>query len=169
MLIRPAVVEDAEAIARARVAAWQTAYRGLVQDEVLDALDAEKEALRWRESIPAVPPERCVFVAEVEGQGVGGFASIGPCRDNDPEYSGELYAIYIHPRFQRRGLGRALLQASAGWLRQHGHTRMLLWVLRDNQPARRFYEAAGGVLARQMEREIYGIKRPEVAYGYELM
>ncbi len=168
MLIRPAVAADAGAIARARVAAWKQAYRGLMPDAVLDGLDAESEAIRLRESLAALPPERYVFVGELEGAGVAGFAAGGPCRDADPEYSGELYALYIHPGFQRAGLGRALVAAAAGWLRQRGHKKMLIWVLRDNHPARRFYEATGGVLAREKEKEIHGVLLDEVGYGYEL-
>lgn len=49
-----------------------------------------------------------------------------------------VHALYVHPRAQGRGIGRALLaeaQATAGALD--------LWVLEQNRHARRFYTRAG--------------------------
>ena len=169
MLIRPAVVADSEAIARVRVDAWKAAYRGLMPDAVLDGLNVDTETGRVRENLAALPPERYFFVGLLEGAGVAGFATGGPCRDADPEYSGELYALYVHPGSQRAGLGRALLAAAAAWLRQQGHKKMLVWVLRDNHPARRFYEAAGW--RPDGAEDVYdvgGVGYPEVRYATDL-
>jgi hypothetical protein len=177
MLIREATPADAPDLTRARQDAWRAAYRGIVPDAVLDGLDHEKEANRWRErlsppppgasggTVPTPPPKN--FVAELDGRVVG-FCGGGPCRDEDLEYDGELYAIYIHPRWHGQGIGRALLERMARWLRWLGCRRMLIWVLEDNAPARRFYESLGGQLARRRSIEIGGAVLPEVAYGYNL-
>jgi GNAT superfamily N-acetyltransferase len=99
---------------------------------------------------------------------VAGFCAAGPDRNADPEYAGELYAIYVLQPFQGQGLGRALVQAAVDWLRQNGYQSMLIWVLRDNHPARRFYAALGGIAVRERSIEIGGARLPEVAYGYDL-
>ena len=54
---------------------------------------------------------------------------------------GEILAIYVLPGHQGAGIGRALLAYSLELL---GDLRpALLWVARDNAPARRFYERYG--------------------------
>jgi RimJ/RimL family protein N-acetyltransferase len=46
---------------------------------------------------------------------------------------------------------------------------MIIWVLRDNHPSRRFYERMGGrhLADRDTEREIEGVMVTESAYGWE--
>ena len=44
---------------------------------------------------------------------------------------------------------------------------MLLWVLKDNRPARKFYEALGGTTLREKSIEIGSQSLIEVAYGWK--
>jgi len=83
-------------------------------------------------------------------------------------YPAEIYALYVLPGCQSKGIGRSLVQTAADWLRQQGYQRMIIYVLRDNHPARGFYEAIGGTLVRERLWDIRGIKMPEVGYGYDL-
>src|SRR5256885_780919 len=86
---------------------------------------------------------RCIFVAEDAGVGIVGFADGGPSRDRIGGLDGELYAIYLLERSQRRGVGRQLVGAVAARLLEAGLTAMSVWVLADN-PACGFYDALGG-------------------------
>lgn len=177
--VRPAQISDAPGLARVRVETWRTSYRGLIPDETIDGMDIEKETLRWVERLGAPLPDSFAFAAEVRpetGAGttemtpfVAGLCVCGRDRDADPQYSGEVYAIYVLPACQRKGLGHALVQTAVHWLRQGGHAGMLIWVLRDNLPARRFYESLGGKAVRQRSIVIGGAELPEVGYGYDLI
>jgi GNAT superfamily N-acetyltransferase len=67
-----------------------------------------------------------------------------PSRDGDaPAGTGEISSIYAAPERWGTGLGRALMAEAEAQLRRLGFTTATLWVLRDNQRARRFYERAG--------------------------
>jgi hypothetical protein len=44
---------------------------------------------------------------------------------------------------------------------------MLLWVLEENEIARRFYESIGGTLIAQDRFELGGAVLSEVAYGWK--
>jgi len=140
-LIRPARVDDAEAIARLHVRSWQAAYRGIVSDEFLDSMSVDQMASRWRQRLEeAATP---TLVTERGGEVVG-FAHVGPSRDDpDSGRGGELYAIYLEPSAWGLGLGRDLLAASRQKLAELGFQAAMLWVLRDNERARRFYFADG--------------------------
>jgi GNAT superfamily N-acetyltransferase len=54
-----------------------------------------------------------------------------------------LSVAYLDRQVAGTGLGRRLHEAGVGWLAEQGWTRALLWVLRDNARARRFYELCG--------------------------
>jgi ribosomal protein S18 acetylase RimI-like enzyme len=72
---------------------------------------------------------------------VVGHVSFGPARDADaPAGSAEIWALYVRPDRQRRGIGTALLAKA---LEEIGEADAYLWVLEDNQVGRAFYEKHG--------------------------
>jgi GNAT superfamily N-acetyltransferase len=162
--IRRAACEDARAIGEVHLASWRTTYRGIGIDEFIDSMTVDNRAARWT-SILCDPANRSfVYLAEVDGRVVG-FASGGPERTGDPEYKGELYAIYLLQSHQGKGIGRKLVQAAAESLAQSGLTSMLVWVLAIN-PACRFYEACGGQAVRHRPFEFGGKTFDEIGYGW---
>ena len=143
MNVRPATVEDANAIGRVQVETWRVAYRGLMPDETVAQFDVEDRLRMWREGLARKPrPGSATFVAELDGEVVG-FASVGRSRDEEAESEGELYAIYLHPSCWDRGIGRALLERAEESMRASGFERALLWVMEGNERGERFYRAAG--------------------------
>ena len=163
-LVRNAELADAAGIARVHVATWRTAYRGLLPDDFLASLDAPAYTERWRR-IVADSSSR-VYVAE-SAHGVTGFASCGRERAGEDGYRGELYAIYVLQEAQGHGHGRRLVQAVVGGLRELKLQDMIVWVLRDNTPARRFYEHLGGVYVREQPITIGSSTLQEVSYGWK--
>jgi hypothetical protein len=81
ILIRNATIDDAHDISRVRIETWRTTYRGIVPDQVLDQMNIEEEAERRRGWLEKPMPKVETFVAEAEGEGVVGFAMVGPARD----------------------------------------------------------------------------------------
>ena len=81
-------------------------------------------------------------------------------------YRGELYAIYLLESSKRRGYGRELVRAVVGGLREMGLEDMIIWVLRDNQNARTFYERLGGVYVRTQPITFGSATLEEVSYGW---
>jgi ribosomal protein S18 acetylase RimI-like enzyme len=176
--IRPARITDAANLAWVRLETWRTAYRGLIPEAAIASMDLKKETARWIERLQVPQPDSYLFAAEIQPEsgsggpeaapGVVGFCGGGPDRDDDPDYSGELYAIYVLQAYQGLGVGRALVQHAVEWLIQNDRHSMLIWVLRDNHNARRFYEALGGKAVRERSIIIGGVSLPEVGYGYDL-
>ncbi len=165
-IIRPALESDADAIARVHVASWQTTYAGLVPDEYLAGLSAERRAEQWRATLANAESAMQALVCERVPGDVVGFAAFGPEREGLAPYTGELYAIYLLKSAQGHGLGRALLDHAARRLAELGHTAWMCWVLADN-PSRHFYESMGGHAFREKPIEIGGRSLIEVAYGWQ--
>ncbi len=141
-MIRRALPEDAQAIAKAHVDSWRSAYRGLVPDDRLERLDYVRGAERFHDTIVTGPEE--IYVAEEAGT-IAGFLVLGPCRDAgvDRESTGEIRGMYLSPEYWRRGVGRSMCREAEGMLKSRAYSRVVLWVFEDNQRARRFYEAMG--------------------------
>ena len=145
------------------MASWRTTYRGLLPDDFLDSLDEAVYAERWRR-ILADSASR-VYVAG-DGGDIVGFASGGRERAGENGYGGELYAIYVLQEAQARGHGRRLVQAVVAGLRELDLADMIVWVLRDNGAARKFYERLGGVYVRSQPITIGSTLLQEVSYGW---
>lgn len=142
ILVRPAAVEDADALAMIEVESWQAAYRGLMPDAFLDGLPQAEKAESWRRTLSNLgyPGGKRVLVAAGEA-GLVGLVSVGPTPG--PENQGLIYLLYILPEYWGRGVGQDLMSAALQELQNLGISEAILWVLRDNRRARRFYEQHG--------------------------
>ncbi|WP_028064713.1 GNAT family N-acetyltransferase [Solirubrobacter soli] len=128
-VVRRARVEDAGGIARVWARSWQIAYRDLVPDAVLDAIDVDARRERWATRLGNGDH---TFV--VEELGIAGY-----CRVVVPS---EVASLYVLPERRHGGLGTALLTAGLDELRAHA-VHATLWVFTDNHPARAFYAKFG--------------------------
>lgn len=184
MTVREATPMDAAAIARIHVETWQAAYAGLVPDAYLAGMSVERHERFWRE-LTGRPKGEIVLVATDDdlgdGDGVGGgetgkgggalvgFGSCGRARDPsagaDAPFRGEIYTLYVHPDFQDRGYGRALMIGLIEELAAKGFTSAGLWMLAGNQ-TRFFYERMGGQAVAEREERFAGVWLPEVAYAW---
>ena len=142
MSIRQATSSDAKGIAQVHVTSWQSAYRGILPDDLLDNLSVQRSQNRW-ETILA-DPHSCVLVFEQNDQIIG-FASLRASQNEDVDKKtvGEIGAIYLSPNEWRKGYGKRLHDAAIATLREQGFSEVTLWVLRDNQRAIEFYKKVG--------------------------
>lgn len=167
-MIRNAQIEDSWAIAEAHVASWKHTYIGQVPDEYLAGLSVPAREAAWRESF--AKEEHRILLAE-DGDLAAGFVSLGPSRDEDadPKTTGEVYAIYLRPEYQGRGLGTELWRRAVDSLRASGCAELTVWVLDTNSSARRFYEGRACFLdGESKEVSIGGKDVVELRYRYKL-
>jgi ribosomal protein S18 acetylase RimI-like enzyme len=144
VLIRAAVPEDVEQLAAVHVASWRVAYRGIIPDRILDNLSLARRQANWLRALEE-PGEQGNLVCLAGGRVIG-FASFGPTRDEDDDaaVTAELMALYVHPEHWRQGAGTRLWHEVQR--RVVGRYREItLWVLCENERARRFYERIGFV------------------------
>lgn len=140
VVLRPARGADAPALARIFVQAWRSAYHGVVDDLVLEALDEREIAGRFREFIGETAARHNAMLAVQGGEPVG-FARFG--EDPDLPDTGHVFSLYVTPDFMGLGVGRTLLGEVLTELGARGHRRVTLWVFEANRRARRLYERMG--------------------------
>ena len=143
--IRIAKPEDAEGLAFVRVSAWKAAYRGLLPNEILDNLDLNKNADRFRERLEGRSEYKAEdWVYEQESQIIG-WLSWRPCDDESHQIQiAELAALYVLPDLFGQGIGHALITNFLKKLQElASFDTVQLWVLEKNERAINFYENHG--------------------------
>jgi ribosomal protein S18 acetylase RimI-like enzyme len=135
--IEPASPADAPALARVFIRCWRDAYRGVVADEILDALAEDDAERRWR---ALVADHRVLVVRDGDGVAVG-MVRFG-ADEEDPRL-GHVFSLYVDPVASGAGVGRALLARACAELASAGFSHATLWVFEANERALRFYGAAG--------------------------
>ncbi len=161
---RLAVPADAAGIAAVHVQSWRETYTHLMPQSLIESRTVEKRLQLWQRALSEA--QSCIYVVDDGEAGIVGFASGGPSRELSDQYDAELYAIYLLQSHQRRGQGRALMQAVAKDLAARGYRSMFLWVLADNT-TKTFYAHLGGVPIAQKEEQIGDVSLSEIAYGWE--
>jgi ribosomal protein S18 acetylase RimI-like enzyme len=168
--IRKAILADAPRIARMHVASWLETYKEIVPEEILATLSVSRRTAAWEQILrdPIKNDKSVVYLREI-GDEIAGFGACSEQRDADLRirgFDGEIGSVYVLRSFQRQGIGQALMGAIASDLISRGFRGAALWVLRDNAPARRFYErCAGEVIAEQKDVRGEAVL-VEVAYGW---
>lgn len=163
VLIRTGNPGDTPGIARVHVDTWKYSYRGLINKEFLERISYEKAVQAWEKTFAQKNPESFIFVASDPVKGIVGFISGGLPRDKAFNYQGEIYAIYVLPYWQGRGIGGRLLSQALKYFRERGKNSFYLWTLASSK-SRRFYETCNGKWKHQ-KVESFGREEYELA-GY---
>jgi GNAT superfamily N-acetyltransferase len=162
--VRRAELTDATAIGAVHVAAWRSAYPGILPDAYLARLSPTRLAIQYR---TAIATGTVVMVAAATGSTprIVGFATAGAARTPGLG-DGEVETLYVLDDYREQGLGRRMLQDSAAQLAALGCGSVFLWVLRDN-PSRWFYRHLGGQPAAEGQTRVAGVAVDQVAYVWD--
>lgn len=161
--IVPAGPGDAVDLARVHVEAWRETYPGILPQAYLDRMSMAAHARRWRARLMRSPE---VTLAAETADGLVGYCSGEWSRTLGPAGEGEITTLYVLRRAQRSGLGRRLMTSTTRALAARGAKSLVIWVLRDNLAARRFYERMGGVCDGRRAEPIAGGTVEAVAYRW---
>lgn len=133
--ILPVTSEDAQDIGEIIFTAWRETYCGLIPGEILDGHSLEECVERAKQNIGYKR------ICRVGGEAAGVVCFLPTARDICTHRDGaEIVALYVLKKFQRKGIGKALLEAAKKAL---GGGRITLFVLKGNENAVGFYKAMG--------------------------
>jgi ribosomal protein S18 acetylase RimI-like enzyme len=175
MAIRRARPADAAAIGAVHVAAWRSAYPGILPDEFLARLSVARQAAHYDGAIRAGVG---VHVAAASGFDVPGSSATQPAAPRIVGFvtgdrarmagiaEGEIETLYVLDDWRERGLGRRLMRAAASHLMAAGCRSAFLWVLRDN-PSRWFYQHLGGRQVAETTVRVGGVPVVQTAFVWD--
>ncbi|MEU3621925.1 GNAT family N-acetyltransferase [Amycolatopsis coloradensis] len=138
--LRPAVAQDASAVAEIWYHGWQDGHLGNVPDALL--------RIRTRESFRERASARVgdTSVALVAGE-VAGFVMV---------VGDEVEQVYVSSTHRGSGVAGVLLAEAERLVGDGGHSRAWLAVAPGNARARRFYERCGWVDEGEFENRVEG-------------
>jgi len=151
------------AVAHVHVRSWQVGYRHLLPAAYLDQLRPEDRARRYTFGDNA--PDQPQTMVAIEANTIRGFATIATVRDNHSAHVGELCALYVHPDYWQRGIGKALVSTARSRLFERGCTTAVLWLLKGNSRGDAFYRGDGWIPdGTERSDVVWGIAIDEVRY-----
>lgn len=140
---------------------WKYAYRGIIPQEYLESIPTGQWANGLRQ-----PGRHSLLL--FDDRKLLGTSSYCRAREEDMDGYGEIVSIYLLPEAVHRGYGRMLMQAVLTELKKMGYQKVYLWVLEENENARRFYERFGFTTSGKSCADTYaGREVREVQYVME--
>lgn len=170
--IRSATLRDASACAAVNIASWRSTYRGLIDDAALDNMDHAMLEERWRNRLSPANSALFCFVAELQPDDpasspqIVGYVLGGLSRHSDLPFTGELLAIYLRTEHQGKGLGRKLFLQCVQEFRHREIDSFVLFVLKENVAARKFYSTFNPDFEDEGDVTIDGYTYRDVGYGW---
>jgi len=165
MHIRPATIEDCDALGLVIVTASWSTFLGRIPEQYFDfSWTPEVSAANWRESFDETPgPGELFYVAEQDGQVVGFIRAEAGADCPDLEWS--IRALYVLPSYQRQGVGRGLLSYVARELAAAGVNSLEIGCVKEN-PSCGFYRRLGGVEMGRRPNKIDHYSTKEILFGW---
>lgn len=147
--IRPAALSDIEGMSSVVDSAWRENYRDIFTADIIDKFTGRHRRESFKKLL-----ERGVDILVLTVD--GGIAAVCSFQRTDamPDCA-EIILMYVHPNYQRQGIGGRLLSYVLNELRCGGYVRAVLDTAEKNEGARRFYEKLGFTLQKQYENGIY--------------
>ena len=164
---------DLPAVAALHLAASRSAYRGILADDILDSLTLDGRLALWRARYAALGPQGRLWIYRQDDK-IAGFALADRTDDNERAAAvAELVSFYVLPSFWGVGVGRRLMDVTIDHFAQRSFDWLILWTMRANNRARRFYENAGftsdgGVRLARREESGISLEYDEMRYARAL-
>jgi ribosomal protein S18 acetylase RimI-like enzyme len=165
--IRTARRTDAAGISRVHERTWKEAYKGLLDGSYLETLSERRLVPRWRSNLDrrSEDLDDAIYVA-ISAKEVVGFIMVSATREAFAPWEAEISMVYVLKEHRGAGIGRALMKAAADHCIRRAMFSGGLWVLRDNGPARDFYETLKGEHAGRKVDSVGGQIVPLVGYWW---
>jgi len=163
IIIRTSTLSDANEVAEIHVKSWQQSYRSIIDEHYLENISFN-DRLELRSKILQSNDSNQIHLVAVYDGKIIGFCDAGPAFDNNANYRGEIYAIYLLEEFKKMGIGQQLLQVVHEFLAQKKLLPYVARVLKANHSACAFYQKNGGIVFGEKIEEIGGKSCTEVAY-----
>jgi len=140
---------DKETVCKLAREIWYLHYPGIITVKQIDyMLEQRYQPSEIHNTLNR--PISCWFKASIKDQ-LCGFAQ---CEGDDKNENVKLDKIYVHPRYQRYGVGKSLIEYIDKFFYDRNYSSLYLQVNKGNKTSIDFYKKTGFKLAREIVVEI---------------
>jgi RimJ/RimL family protein N-acetyltransferase len=163
IVVRQAKLADAVQIGEAHASAWEVAYVGLFEPDVIRQAAADRRRM-WPHVLATNTFDFAGLLVAEQGGRVVGYSQFGP--NGEGSGRGEIYGFYLHPAAWGRGAATALMTASLSRLSGMGLDPVVVWTHPGAMRAQAFYVKSGfSATGRSRTATLgSGIDAPEVEF-----
>ena len=136
----PANTGDAATISSLRQRIWDTTYRGIYPDAVIDDFDYEWHQQRDLQKIS--DPSFTVYLIKY------GDKDIGYLIFQDSDTGVWLHSLYVLREYQHRGIGKQAFSILKDYCKETEINRFFCYCSPHNENAMRFYQSRGGMVTK---------------------
>ena len=131
IIIRNIEENDIPSVVDIQINGWKTAYRGIIDDNVLNSMNRDERIEKRRKDYK----ENGFIVAELDNQVVGfcRYIDSNKFTQDISDVDCELLALYVKPDLKYNGIGTKLVQFVINEFKSKNKTKMILWCLKDNE------------------------------------
>lgn len=140
-IIRFNKIEDQSQMAHIKIDGWRNTYEEIIASKYLKGLDYNELTERYYRSFEEYKEKVLVAVRNNE---VLGFSCFEP-KEKSFKYDSELVSLYVKTSELNKGIGTALFKETTKELYSKGCRNMIVWCLKGNYNAIKFYEKLGGI------------------------
>lgn len=135
-----AKLDDAKYCADIHAESWTFAYSNIVPKDIIDQHNA-RWPMVWRKMLVNNVDSHYVIVLDSK---IIGFLTIAVSRDSDlKDIFYEIIGLYFDPEYIGLGYGKQAMDWVKKEIKSRGYDNISLWVLKENNRARKFYEKSG--------------------------
>ena len=102
------------------------------------------------------------YVAETENHVVG-FLTL----EYPEEQAVEIQMLYVHPDFQKQGVGSALMKEICRLKKEDGYNKLIVWTIKDG-PSIGFYQKQGMIKTNAPSKNFWKLDVPLIRFEKEL-
>jgi GNAT superfamily N-acetyltransferase len=163
--IRVANVDDWESIAHLHHLSHSVSFRKFADQDWVQQRDQSAYREFWKNYLGSQPSDERTWLFETKGE-IKGIVTIMNLENSSEHFRpshGEnlddaeiscLRLMYVHPDFERQGIGTELMSYAMRFMREQGYRMATLITHATNTGARQFYEAAGWELDTLFDEQV---------------
>lgn len=139
-MIRPLEENDIEMVCNIVNDNWKCVYAGYVNPLLLNGVGCAERTRRLK--LDFATHRLSEYVWEEDNQ-IAAMLSIGDTADTDIAEAFEIWRIYVAAQFQKKGIGKSLLDFAERQAKEQGYKKIVIWAFKDNYRAVSFYQKNG--------------------------
>ena len=159
-MIRPLGEKDFDTVCGIVNENWKNVYSGYVNPLLLNSDGCAARTRRLKTDFVACRLSE--YVWEEENR-VSAMLSFGDTADADMAGAFEIWRIYVAPQFQRKGIGKMLMDFAEQEAEEQGYKEIVIWAFQNNHHAVSFYKKRG----YSIDKEEY-LSEPYFSMGIRL-